>query len=230
MHALILETEDFLSCPLKPRRIAAGVGKPGDTALVRHIRAGDQTAFRELVEQCQSKVFRVIYRILHNRDDAEDLAQEVFTKVYFSIGTFDGRSSVLTWICRIAVNECYSWLRKRRAEFVCDEDSTSGSISLQAADVRTAAERALIQRDLVNKALARIPEDDRFLLLWREVEGLSVTQLTEMIGSNENTVKVKLFRARRRLARAVTRLSASRCTHQFQEPVGGKARSEEVER
>jgi RNA polymerase sigma-70 factor, ECF subfamily len=137
---------------------------------------------------------------------------------------------VLTWICRIAVNECYSWLRKRRVEFVRDGDSAGGSIGLRAADVRAAAEHALIQRDLVNKALARIPEDDRFLLLWREVEGLSVTQLTEMIGSNENTVKVKLFRARRRLAKAVTRLSALRSTHRFQKPVDGKARSEEVER
>ena len=230
MHALILETEDFLSCPMKSCRTAAGVGKLGDTTLVRRIQAGDQTAFRELVEQCQSKVFRVIYGILHNRDDAEDIAQEVFTKVYLSIGTFDGRSSVLTWICRIAVNECYSWLRKRRVAVVCDGDSTGGSISLQVADVRTAAERALIQRDLVNKALARIPEDDRFLLLWREVEGFSVTQLTEMIGSNENTVKVKLFRARRKLANAVTRLSTSRCTYRFQKPVGGKAQLEEVER
>jgi RNA polymerase sigma-70 factor, ECF subfamily len=232
MHTLTLQAEDLLSCPPKPCKTSAGMSSTSDTALVRRVQARDQTAFRELVEQCQSKVFRVIYGILRNRHDAEDIAQEVFTKVYFSIGAFDGRSSVLTWIYRIAVNECYSWLRKRRTELVCEGGSSGGSlvINLRAADARTASDHALIQRDLVNKALARIPEDDRLLLLWKEVEGFSVKQLTEMTGSNENTVKVKLFRARRRLAKTAARLSTSRHALQFQKPVGGIARSAEVER
>src|SRR5437764_6438787 len=90
-----------------PRRTA-------DSDLVRRVQSGDHAAFRDLVERYQTKIFSIVYRILRNHQDTEDIAQLVFTKVYFAIKTFDSRSSILTWMCRIAVNECYSHLRKRR--------------------------------------------------------------------------------------------------------------------
>ena len=71
-------------------------------------------AFREIVERYQSKVYSIIYGILRNRNDAEDIAQQVFAKIYFSIKNFDFRSSLLTWIYKITVNECYDYLRKKR--------------------------------------------------------------------------------------------------------------------
>src|SRR5271155_2614714 len=85
-----------------------------EAALVRRVQAGDQLAFREIVERYQSKVFSIIYGILRNHNDAEDIAQQVFAKVYFSIRNFDFRSSLLTWIYKITVNECYDYLRKKR--------------------------------------------------------------------------------------------------------------------
>ena len=78
-----------------------------EAALVRRCQAGDQQAFQEIVERHQSKVFSIIYGIVRSRNDAEDIAQQVFTKVYFSIKNFDLRSSLLTWIYKITVNECY---------------------------------------------------------------------------------------------------------------------------
>jgi len=81
------------------------VGRTDDTKLVLRIRAGDESAFRELVERHQSRNFRVLYGILNHRADAEDVAQDVFAKVYFSIPRFDHRSSLFTWIYRIAVHE-----------------------------------------------------------------------------------------------------------------------------
>src|SRR4051812_27259988 len=81
-----------------------------EAALVRRVQAGDEMAFRDIVERHQSKVFSIIYGILRNRNDAEDIAQQVFAKVYFSIRNFDFRSSLLTWIYKITVNECYDYL------------------------------------------------------------------------------------------------------------------------
>src|ERR1700682_950068 len=82
--------------------------------LVARLQAGDERAFREIVERYASKICRVSYGILRNREDADDIAQEVFAKVYFAIQGFGGRSSLYAWIYRIAVNECYGLLRKKR--------------------------------------------------------------------------------------------------------------------
>jgi RNA polymerase sigma-70 factor (ECF subfamily) len=84
-----------------------------EAALVRRVQAQDEMAFREVVERYQAKVFSIIYGILRNRNDAEDIAQQVFAKIYFSIKNFDFRSSLLTWIYKITVNECYDYLRKK---------------------------------------------------------------------------------------------------------------------
>jgi RNA polymerase sigma factor (sigma-70 family) len=108
-------------------RIRSRVNANGseEAALVRRVQAGDETAFREIVERYQSKVFSIIYGILRNRNDAEDIAQQVFAKIYFSIGSFDFRSSLLTWIYKITVNECYDYLRKKRVrKLVYESDFT----------------------------------------------------------------------------------------------------------
>jgi len=210
MCATTLERHAPLRCCLKPKQEPDNARRIADLDLARRIQAGDHAAFRELVERHQSRILRVIYGILRNRADAEDIAQEVFTKVYFSIRTFNGRSTLFAWIYRIAVNECYGWLRKRRVRRVFEGDSAGDSPSfgmLSVPDGRPTADRALAQRDFLNKLLVRMPEDDRLLLLCREVEGFSMLQLAEMTGLNENTVKVKLFRARRRLAELAARLS-----------------------
>ena len=85
-----------------------------EALLVRRVQAGDEMAFRDIVERFQAKVYSIIYGILRNRNDAEDIAQQVFAKVYFSIRNFDFRSSLLTWIYKITVNECYDYLRKKK--------------------------------------------------------------------------------------------------------------------
>src|ERR1700737_2997704 len=93
--------------------------------LVRRIQANDEVAFREIVERYQAKVFSIIYGILRNRNDAEDIAQQVFAKVYFSLKNFDFRSSLLPWIYKITVNECYDYLRKKRVRKLVYESDFS---------------------------------------------------------------------------------------------------------
>jgi RNA polymerase sigma-70 factor (ECF subfamily) len=184
-----------------------------EAVLVRRVQARDEMAFREVVERYQSKVFSIIYGILRNRNDAEDIAQQVFAKVYFSIQNFDFRSTLLTWIYKITVNECYDYLRKRKVRKLVYESDFSEQDSLRMENTEASTDPAqaidveLAQRDLVNKLLTKIPEEERSLLLMKDVEGHSVEELAAMTGMNENTIKVKLFRARQKLLKAAQRLT-----------------------
>jgi len=187
-----------------------------EASLVKRVQARDEIAFREIVERYQAKVFSIIYGILRNRNDAEDIAQQVFAKIYFSIQNFDFRSSLLTWIYKITVNECYDYLRKKRVRKLVYESDFSEEDSLQmensgaAVAEGPAIDETLAQRDLVMKLLSRVSEEDRNLLLLKEVEGHSVEELAGMTGMNENTIKVKLFRARQKLLKAAQRLAKKR--------------------
>jgi RNA polymerase sigma-70 factor, ECF subfamily len=184
-----------------------------EAALVRRVQARDEMAFRDIVERYQAKVFSIIYGILRNHNDAEDIAQQVFAKIYFSIQSFDFRSSLLTWIYKITVNECYDYLRKKRVRKLVYESDFSEEDAQRMQNSETASAQApgvdtqLARRDLVFKLLAKLSEDDRTLLLLKEVEGHSVEELARMTGMNENTIKVKLFRARQKLLKVAQRLT-----------------------
>jgi RNA polymerase sigma-70 factor (ECF subfamily) len=187
-----------------------------EASLVRRVQARDEMAFREIVERYQAKVFSIIYGILRNHNDAEDIAQQVFSKVYFSIRNFDFRSSLLTWIYKITVNECYDYLRKKRVRKLVyesdfsEEDALRMEASDPAVDPSVPVDRRLAQQDLVMKLLDRVSEEDRTLILLKEVEGHSVEELASMTGLNENTIKVKLFRTRQKLVKAAQRLNRGR--------------------
>jgi RNA polymerase sigma-70 factor (ECF subfamily) len=177
-----------------------------EAELVRLLQAGNETTFRTFIDRYGPRIYRLAYGILRNRGDAEDIAQEVFAKVYFSIKGFQARSSLYSWVSRIAINECYTYLRKKRP--VYESESPDGALSTlmqNIADRRPRVDLVVMQRDFINKLLTEVSEDERVLLVWKEVEGLSLEELCEMTGLNENTIKVRLFRARQKLARAAAR-------------------------
>src|SRR6185437_9210502 len=135
-----------------------------EAALVRRVQAQDELAFREIVERYQAKVFSIIYGILRNRNDAEDIAQQVFAKIYFSIKNFDFRSSLMTWIYKITVNECYDYLRKKRVrKLVYESDFTAEDSLLMensepSMDLKAPVDVQLAQRDLITKLLSKISD------------------------------------------------------------------------
>ena len=118
----------------------------------------------------------------------EDIAQQVFAKVYFSIRNFDFRSSLLTWIYKITVNECYDYLRKKRVRKLVyesdfsQEDAQRMEASEPAVDREVLADTRLANRDLVVQLLSKVSEEDRNLILLKEVEGHSVEELAGMTG------------------------------------------------
>jgi len=185
-----------------------------EAALVRRVQARDEIAFREIVDRYQPKVFSIIYGILRSGNDAEDVAQQVFAKIYFSIRGFDSRSSLLTWIHRITVNECYDYLRKRRVRKLTYESDFSAEevermqTSAVVVDPVAPVDRQLAQHDLVGKLLSKVSEQNRSLILLKEVEGRSVAELAALTGLKENTIKVRLLRTRRQMLKAAKRLAA----------------------
>jgi RNA polymerase sigma-70 factor (ECF subfamily) len=184
-------------------------------ALVRRAQAGDQTAFQEIVERYQSKVFSIIHGIVRQRNDVEDIAQQVFTKIYFSMRNFDFRSSLITWVYKITVNECFDYLRKKKVRKLVYESDMSEDEARRVENSETGSSRAvradttLARRDYVVKLLERVSGEERDLLMLKEVEGYSVEEMADRLKMNENTIKVKLFRARQKLVKAAQRLDRS---------------------
>ena len=182
--------------------------KPGgaeDRELVRRAQGEDKEAFEELVRRHQSRVFAVAGGILRRREDAEDIAQQVFLKAYFSLKRFDQRAAFSTWLYKITVNECWDLLRKKKVRPLLYESDLSEEQARQfgATDEKQAQEpdisEKLEARQQVEILMAGLDERDRTMLILKEVEGFAVEEIAEILGLNANTVKVRLFRARRRI-------------------------------
>jgi RNA polymerase sigma-70 factor (ECF subfamily) len=206
---------------LGARSVAAGPAVCPELALIRRAQNGEQEAFREIVERNQAKVLSIIHCILRNCNDAQDVAQQVFTKIYLSLGQFNFRSALLTWITRIAVNECYDYLRKRKIRRLTYESDLSPADLHQMKNREDArrnpaetVDRSIELRECVVRLLDELSEEERSLLIWKEVEGYPVKELARMVAMNVNTVKVKLFRAKVKAAQrasvARTRLKPAR--------------------
>src|SRR5229473_2822434 len=176
-----------------------------DPELVRRAQAEDKEAFEELIRRHQHRVFAVAGGILRWREDVEDIAQQVFVKAYFSLKRFDQRAAFTTWLYKITVNECWDLLRKKKVrplvyESDLSEDqarqySVSGETRRDDPDIS----EKLAARQRVERLLEGLEERDRLMLILKEVEGFAVEEIANILGLNANTVKVRLFRARRRI-------------------------------
>jgi RNA polymerase sigma-70 factor, ECF subfamily len=180
-------------------------GALDDQALVRKAQRGDQEAYEELIRRHQHRVFAVARGILKRQEDVEDISQQVFVKAYFSLKRFDQRAAFSTWLYKITVNECWDLLRKRKvrplvyeADFSEEQSRQYAATENQEAAGPDVSER-LAARQRVERLLEYIEDRDRLMLILKEVEGFSVEEIGEVLGLNANTVKVRLFRARRRM-------------------------------
>src|SRR5271170_38502 len=176
-----------------------------DRELVRLCQAGTEPAFEELVRRHQQRVSALVGGILRRPEDVEDVAQQVFLKAYLGIKKFDQRAAFSTWLYKIAVNECWDYLRKKKVRpLVYEADLSEEQVSrldgvVSADQPATSSSDRAEARDLLERMMEKLPEQDRELLVLKEVEGFSVQELAEILDLNVNTVKVRLFRARARL-------------------------------
>lgn len=173
---------------------------------IRRAQGGDREAFGYLVESHERRVFSLIYRLIRRRDEVEDLAQEIFLKVFLAIGTYNFESSFGSWVGRIAVNHCYDYLRRKRASrvryFGEMPEETSRKIQARAETTGTPApnaEQQALWRELAGGLLERAPAGDRVILVLKEMEELSVEEIAEILRLTKTAVKVRLHRARKRM-------------------------------
>ena len=176
-----------------------------EATLVQRCAARDEVACAELVGEHQRMVVQLAVNLLDDRDEALDLSQEVFLRVFRTIHRFRGQSSLRTWIYRIAVNQARNrhrfWRRRRRADQVSLEDHVSLHGELVSTRQAT-PERELAQKELgdrLQRALNNLPFDQRTAIVLREVDGLSYDEIAFSLGVAIGTVKSRLTRARQAL-------------------------------
>jgi RNA polymerase sigma-70 factor (ECF subfamily) len=192
------------------RHDASGDLPGGEAAFVARLVARDEAAFNELVTTYERRVFALVFRMLGRRDEAEDLAQEVFVQVFKAIDQFRGDSKLSTWIYRIAVNLCKNrtkYLTRRHSSGQEDVDAMVDRAPLSAAkgvsvgDVARPDELVMgMQLELVVKAaIAQIDPEFREVLVLRDVEDMSYEEIASVTGLADGTVKSRIHRARAQL-------------------------------
>ena len=174
-----------------------------ERTLLRRLRDRDERAFRELVETHRDRVFNITYRMLGHRAEAEDVAQEVFITVFKTIDSFREESKFSTWLYRVTVNHCKNRIKylARRHDRDRDElDETSHETNGAAGPPRHAQpDRALEGAQLevlLQEAIAHLDDDQRVVVVLRDVEDLSIEEICEITGLPDGTVKSRLHRAR----------------------------------
>src|ERR1700726_2694292 len=176
--------------------------------LIKRCQAGQTDAFDELVTRYRTRVFAMIYNMVHNEQDAWDLAQESFIKAWKSIGRFRGRSSFYTWVYRIVMNVTIDWLRKRQvkgagAEFddsiqLKEIDPASKTVPKADPPPHAQMERDEI-RARINKAIDQLSPEHRAVILMKEIEEMQYHEIAETLGCSIGTVMSRLFYARKKL-------------------------------
>jgi RNA polymerase sigma-70 factor (ECF subfamily) len=176
-----------------------------ERSLLRRLRDRDERAFRELVQEHRDRVYNITFRMLGNRAEAEDVAQEVFITVFKTIDQFREESRFSTWLYRVAVNHCknrikYLARRHDRDRDQLDEATQGNGVNgTIGGPVPSSPDRALAgaqMEKLLQDAIASLEDDQRIVVVLRDVEDLSIEEICEITGLPDGTVKSRLHRAR----------------------------------
>ncbi len=186
-----------------------------DLTLVQRVKTGDQRAFKLLVERYQRKIYAVALGMVKDKEEAMDISQEAFVKVYKYLDHFKGDSSFYTWLYRITVNICIDALRKKQAlrgeqvelEEAVKMDTTEANIGALGSRLGTNPQKSALRKELAEKiqqALETVPEKHRAILLLREVEGMSYEDLSRTLQIPKGTVMSRLFHARTKVQKILS--------------------------
>ena len=179
-----------------------------DFEVIRRAQRGDGAAFNEVVLAYRKRVLGTIARLIARPEDVEDVGQEVFLRLHFSLDQLRAPEVFEPWLYRLTVNAAYDYLRKQRRR----HESRMADLSEQQVMLADAAAGGKIAweeqnrsriRETVDALLRTVSEEDRILLTLKEVEGLSLKELEKIYHVNENALKVRLFRARQRVLKAL---------------------------
>ena len=187
---------------------------PSDTELVRRFKEGDRNAYTEIVRRYQDKVFTLAFRWMHDDQIAREVAQDVFLALYRSLDGFRGDAKLSTWIHRVVVNHCKNrrLYRQRRHTDLheplegrrTDDDAPVRQLAHDGPGTDAATHRSEAE-GLVREALAQLDEEQRAIIVLRDVEDMGYEEIAEILGVARGTVKSRLHRARASLARVLSR-------------------------
>lgn len=169
--------------------------------LIRQAKSGNLKAYEEIIGLYEKKVFSTIYYMVKNDNEVEDIAQEVFIKIYKNLGNFKEESSLYTWIYRITVNVCIDEFKKRKKVVYLDEkiDTKDGEVELQLSDDSKSPTDIAEDNDLkdkLEKCIKKLPESQRMMIILRDIKGFTYMEIAEIMKMNLGTVKSKINRAR----------------------------------
>jgi RNA polymerase sigma-70 factor (ECF subfamily) len=175
-----------------------------NTISLEALKTGDREAFARLVDETSVHIYRVALQILGDDQDAEDVLQETYIKAFRALPDFEGRSSLKTWLYRIAVNEALMLVRKRKPQTISVEENTpfdaeAESDEMEIVDFCCLPEGELISsesRRFLDQAVQNLPANLRVVFVMRDMEGFSIQETAEALNLSENNVKTRLLRAR----------------------------------
>lgn len=170
-----------------------------DTYYIKRIQAGDTACFACLLDKYSRPVHSLILKVVRSREDAEELAQDVFMKVFKHLSSFKGECSFSTWIYRIAYNTAISETRKKKHEFLAVEDAIINNVSEEEVAEALGRTDSSGQMQMLDAALAKLPPDERALILLFYMKEKTVEEVATITGLTPSNVKVKLHRIRKKL-------------------------------
>ncbi len=187
-------------------------GGADDAQLVARSLKQDQEAFGQLVDRHAAAIVNLAYRMVGNRAEAEDLAQETFLSAFKALSTFRADSKFSTWLYRIASNKCKDWLRVKRPGLSQQDVDVDEVRDVHVAEDRT-PERLLSQQQValeLEQAIQRLPPLYREAFILKHVEGLSYEEMQEILGVNGDTLKMRVYKGRVQLSRELAELNPTR--------------------
>ena len=166
---------------------------------IKRVLDGDVKAFEEIVVLFQDMVFTLAYRVVKNREEAEEVAQDVFIKVFKSLKSFNEKSKLSTWIYRITYNLSINRYRSQKRQLVTTEIDNSNENKLGYTKDALTELSEQEKREIINKAILRLAETEKIIITLYYYEDLPIAEIAEIVGISPQNVKVKLFRSRQKL-------------------------------
>lgn len=180
-----------------------------DELLLRRAQKGDAEAFDELMAAQESRMYAIALRMMGNREDAQDCAQEAMVRIYRAMGSFKGQSSLATWIYRITMNTCLDELRRRKVRKVTSLDTLVESGWSPTDKGETPEEYGLRseKQTVLNDAIQSLPDDMRAAIVLRDIKGYTYDEIADILNANVGTIKSRISRGRERLREILSKHS-----------------------
>ena len=171
---------------------------------IKEVLKGDQSAYEEIVEIYKDKVFQLCFRMLGNRHEAEDMAQEAFVRAYVNIHTFNTNLKFSTWLYRIATNLCIDRIRKKKPDYYLDAE-VAGTDGLDIESPEDQVE-SLELHDIIQREITKLPEKYRTVIVLKYIEELSLKEIGKVLDMPIGTIKTRIHRGREALRKQLSNI------------------------